>query len=286
MGPEPPQAQEPGSRRRRAFRFAWRVVRNALLIYLLLLLGMMYFEESLIFIPFNHPGDDWQPHGLAIEDARFQAADGTRLHGWYLAHERPRAVVLFCHGNAGNVTHRADILHRLHRRSGVSVLVFDYRGFGRSEGKPNERGILADARAARAWLAQRENIPENRIVLMGESIGGAVAVDLAVDGARALILECTFSSLPDVAAYHYPWLPVRWFMRTRLDSLSKIPAYRGPLMQCHAEQDTIVPIRLGRRLFEAANEPKQFVVIPQSDHNDPRPTSYYDSLASFLETAP
>ena len=284
--PEPRGANFHPPRRRHGYNTAIRILRGVLIGYLLLLLAMMFFEESLIFVPLNFATDDWQPSDLAIEDARFQADDGTSLHGWYVRHEHPRAVVLFCHGNAGNVTHRADVLRRLNRQAGVSTLVFDYRGFGRSEGKPNERGVLADARAARAWLAQREKLPENRIVLMGESIGGAVAVDLAVEGARALVLENTFSSLPDVAAYHYPWLPVRWLMRTRFDSAGKIGQYHGPLLQSHGEQDTIVPIRFGRRLFEAAQEPKRFLSVPGCDHNDPRSREYYETLAAFFDSVP
>jgi fermentation-respiration switch protein FrsA (DUF1100 family) len=163
------------------------------------------------------------------------------------------------------------------------VLVFDYQGFGRSEGQPTATGILADARAARAWLAAREKIPEREVVLLGESIGGAVAVDLAArDGARALVLESTFDSLPDVAAYHVPWLPVRWLMRTRLDPASLIGQYHGPLFQVHGDADTIVPLPFGRRLFAAANEPKHFMLLPGHDHNDPLPRRYYDALAAFL----
>lgn len=264
----------------------WRVVRLLLIAYLLALLLLMFFEESLIFIPMSFPDDNWQPRGLPVEDAWFQAADGVPIHGWYVPHEHPRAAVLFCHGNAGNVTHRADVLRFLHAQAGVSVLIFDYRGYGRSEGKPNEPGVLADARAARTWLAKRENIPEKQIVLMGESIGGGVAVDLAADGARGLILESTFSSLPDVAAVHYPWAPVRLLMRTRMNSAAKIGKYHGPLLQSHGDRDTIVPIGLGRRLFDAANEPKQFLVIPGADHNDPRPPWYYDRVSDFLQKLP
>lgn len=247
---------------------------------------MMSLENSLIFVPQNFDSDDWHAAGLPVEDAEFKAADGTRLHGWYLAHPRPRAVVLFCHGNAGNVTHRAPVLQAMHEQVGASVLVFDYRGYGRSEGKANERGVLADARAARSWLAAREKIAEERIVLMGESIGGAVAVDLAPDGARALIVENTFSSLPEVAAYHFPWLPVRWLMRTRLDSAKRIAEYHGPLLQSHGDRDRVVPIRFGQRLFEAANEPKQWLLYPGCDHNDPRPAEYYRKVAEFLDGCP
>jgi len=264
----------------------WRIVRLLLVCYLVLVLILMFFEESFIFFPTRHPDGNWRPVGLDFRDAEFQAADGTRLHGWYVPHENPRAVVLFCHGNAGNLSHRAPMLQTLHDQVGVSVLIFDYRGYGRSEGKPDESGVLADGRAARAWLAKEAGIPETEIVLMGRSLGGAVAVDLAAaDGARALVLESTFSSMPDVAAHHYPWFPVRYLMRTRLDSAAKIAGYRGPLLQSHGAADTIVPIEFGRRLFAAAeaSRPKEFVVFGGLDHNDPQPPAYYDKLIAFLD---
>jgi len=153
---------------------------------------------------------------------------------------------------------------------GASVMVFDYRGYGRSEGSPNEAGVLADGRSARRWLAKRTGIAEDEIVLCGESLGGGVQVDLAAkDGARGLILISTFDSLASVAAFHYPWFPVRMLMRTRLDSLAKIAAYHGPLLQIHGDQDTIVPLALAKRLFDAAGEPKELVVVERGDHNDP-----------------
>jgi fermentation-respiration switch protein FrsA (DUF1100 family) len=256
-----------------------------LLAYFLVLLAAMFLEESLIFFPARHPEGEWQPRGLKFEDARFEAADGVHLHGWYVPCKDRRAAVLFCHGNAGNVTHRADLLRVLHDRVGVSVLCFDYRGYGQSEGKPNEQGVLCDAWAARRWLAEREGIAESDIVLMGESLGGAVAVDLAAtDGARALVLQNTFTSVPDLAAHYYPWLPVRWAMRTRLDSLSKIGQYRGPLLQSHGDADSIIPYRFGRQLFDAANDPKRFFPIPGGDHNDFPPAEYFDALRAFLES--
>ncbi len=265
-------------------RTAWRLLRLPITVYLMLVLAMMVIENMLIFIPSRHPEGVWQPAGLAVEDARFEADDQTRLHGWYVPCDDARAVVLYLHGNAGNITDRTDVLRILHRDVGATVLILDYRGYGRSEGSPNERGILADARAARAWLAQRENIAEDQIVLLGRSLGGAVAVDLAAkDGARALVLESTFSSMPDVASHHYRWLPVRWLMRTRLDSASIIGAYHGPLLQSHGRTDTIVPYRFGERLFEAANEPKELITFPVGDHNTFPPNSYYEKLAAFLD---
>jgi fermentation-respiration switch protein FrsA (DUF1100 family) len=270
-------------------KLAWlcRNIRNLAVAYLAVVGVVMFLEEPLVFFPSRYPEGDWHQAGIAIEDAWFQAADGTTLHGWYAPCQDAKAAVLFSHGNGGNITHRIDLLRALHKQVGVSVLMFDYRGYGRSDGKPSEAGILADARAARAWLAKREGIAEGDIVQMGESLGGAVAVDLAAkDGARGLVLQSTFSSLPDVAAFHYPFFPVRWLMRTRLDSCSKIREYRGPLLQCHGDADTIVPFRYGRRLFDAANEPKRFLVIRGHDHNDPLPPDYFDVLAEFIVALP
>ncbi|MBI3839676.1 MAG: alpha/beta hydrolase [Planctomycetia bacterium] len=251
--------------------------------YLVMLWMMMALEDSLIFFPSVYPEGFWQPVGFQFEDAWFTASDGIHLHGWYVPHPQPRAVVLFAHGNAGNISHRTEILELLANRLGVSVLIFDYRGYGRSEGRPSGAGILADARAARRWLAERAKMSEAEVVLMGESLGGAVLVDLAAkDGARALILENTFSSLPDVAAFHYPWVPVKLFMRTQLNSTKKIRDYHGPLLQIHGDADTIIPLALAERLYDAANPPKQFVLIRGGDHNDPRTPAFVQALDQFF----
>jgi len=248
---------------------------------------MLALENSLIYFPSVYPSGSWTPKGLNFEDAWFEALDGTKLHGWYLPQLQPRAVVLFAHGNAGNLSDRADILDVLVNQLKLSVLIFDYRGYGRSQGTPSEAGVLSDGRAARQWLAERAGIGESEIVLMGESLGGAVMVDLAAkDGARALILENTFSSLPEVASFHYPWLPAKTLMRTRFNSLAKIGDFHGPLIQIHGDADTIVPFQLAKRLFDAANEPKQLVVITGGDHNDPRTTAFVKALDQFIARLP
>ena len=276
-----------GSRGRAFLQGLWRFARPVLIAYFTIVLIAMFCENLLIYFPSRYPDGDWQPRGFPHEDAWFEASDGIQLHGWYAPHEHPRAVVLFCHGNGGNVAYWADHLYNLHSRAGVSVLLFDYRGYGRSQGSPSEAGLLLDARAARKWLAQRAGVSEREIVVMGRSLGGAVAVDLAAqDGARALVLESTFTSLPDVGAYHYPWLPVRLLMHTRFDSRAKIGYYHGPLLQSHGTGDTIVPYEIGRRLFDAANEPKRFVTIPEGDHNDLPNRECYQTLTEFLDGLP
>ncbi|MDZ7620199.1 MAG: alpha/beta hydrolase [Patescibacteria group bacterium] len=267
----------------------WRVARIILLAYLGLLLVLMWFEETFIFVPAKHPAGDWQPAGLEFEDTWIETADGVRLHGWYVEHPSPRAVILFNHGNAGNVTNRVGILHALTRHVGASVLVYDYRGYGRSGGKPNEKGLYADARAARAWLAERAGVESDEIVLMGESLGGAVAVELAAsDGCRALILDSAFTSAPDMATLLFPFIPARLLMRNRFDSIGKIGRYAGPLLQCHGTRDTIVPFTQGERLFAAAEaaRPKRFMPMPGLDHNDSRPAAYYDAVREFLGQLP
>ena len=251
---------------------SWLLRRAAvlLLIYAGLLIMLSLLENSLLFFPMPYPAGNWNPAGLPIEDAEFAASDGTKLHGWFLPHDQPRAVVLFAHGNAGNITHRLDQLIHFWQQHRVSIMCFDYRGYGRSEGTPTESGVLDDARAARTWLAKRAGVGEQDIVLMGESLGGGVVVDLAArDGAKGLLLQNTFTSLPDVAAYHYWYVPVRLLMRNKLDSRALIGEYHGPLVQCHGDRDSIVPYELGKQLHEAANEPKILVTLRGHDHNDP-----------------
>lgn len=238
----------------------------------------------MVFHPARYPQGEWRPGNITPEDVQFTSSDGVQLHGWYVPHPSPRAVALVCHGNAGNVSGLADTLLILNQRHNLAVFAFDYRGFGRSEGKPSEAGLYRDARAARAWLAERENIAETDIVLMGQSLGGAVAVELAaMDGAKALVLASTFTSLPEVASNLIPLLPARFLMTYRFDSVRKIRDYQGPLLISHGTADEVVPFDLGRKLFNAAGtQRKQFFEVPGGRHNDPQTEGYRQILEKFL----
>lgn len=267
-------------------RRVWKLFRAAAIAYLLILLVMMWLETTLLFPRWSIPPGDWHPDGFSYEDVFFTSSDGTRLHGWYF--DRPGATlhVLYCHGNGEDVASLGAYMNVLRDRHDVAVFAFDFRGYGRSEGRPEERGVVEDARAAQRWLAQRAGASTSDIVLWGRSIGGAMAVQLAADpGARGLILERTFTSLPEVAACHYPWLPVRWLMGNRFDSLARIGVYHGPLLQSHGTADEIVPFVLGKQLFEAATaaSPKQFVAMPDVTHNGPNDEAYYTVLQCFLD---
>jgi fermentation-respiration switch protein FrsA (DUF1100 family) len=270
-------------------RTTWRRTLGRLLSvvvggYLTVLLLLMLMENYLLYPAPRYPLGDWSASRIAAEDVYFDSDDGTPLHGWFLDHPQPRGYLLYCHGNGEHVAHLAELLLLIRDDLGFAVFAFDYRGYGRSEGSPHEKGILADARAAHRWLTNRARISSDQLVIMGRSLGGAVAVDLAADySARALVLESTFTSLPDVAARIYWWAPVRWLMRSRFDSLAKIARFSGPLLQSHGTLDEVVPIGIGRQLFASATgQQKTFVEFPLDGHNDPPPASYYRRLDQFL----
>jgi fermentation-respiration switch protein FrsA (DUF1100 family) len=285
MAPSPPINPSSATASGRSLRY--RLIRGLIVVsvfYLLIAVVAMLGENYLLFHPSRFPDGNWQPIGLRVEDAHFAAADGTALHGWYIPHPNPRVHVLYAQGNAGNLTYRLDFLAQLHRLR-ASVFIFDYRGYGKSQGAASEPGILMDARAAREWLANRAKIDPRDIVLFGESLGGGVMVDLAAeDGARGLVLQSAFTSACDVGACAFPWLPVRWLMRTRLDSLSKIGRYDGPLLQIHGEEDTIVPLDLGQQLHAAAlDRHKVFITAPKTGHNYSWPPAFVAALDQFFD---
>jgi len=262
--------------------------RLALAGYLLVLLLLLFFENTLLYPAPRYPTGDWTATELAHEDVFFASTDGTKLHGWLFEHQSPRAVILYAHGNGDCVAYLGPYLSQVRDKLRVSIFAFDYRGYGRSEGSPSEPGILADGDAAHRWLAERTGRRLDEIALMGRSLGGGVAVHLAAqNGARGLILQNTFTSLPDSAARMYPWAPVRLLMRNRYNSLSKIERYGGPVLSSHGTNDELVPLELGRKLFDAApTARKEFFTIEGGGHNSPEPREYYLTLDRWLGELP
>lgn len=246
---------------------------------------MLSIDELLLFFPAKYPTGDWQPQDLTYQDVAFQAADGTKLHGWYCPSANPRGVLLLAHGNAGNIATRVEWIRFL-QKFRLSVFAFDYRGYGKSEGKPSVQGALQDAAAAQAKLAELAQVDPAEVIYMGESLGGAIVTALAADAPpRALILQSTFPSLRDVAAVHYPKLA--WLVsKKKLDSVSAIAQYHGPLLQSHGTTDRTIPFALGQKLFQAANEPKVWVPIAGADHNDWLTGDYLRQLDQFLNRLP
>ena len=261
----------------------------AILVALAILGGGLLVRSWLIdrMLYYPTPGVDLRPERLGIdaEEVFLTTEDGVRIHAFYLPSPGASRGLLFLHGNAGNASHRlpnAAMLQRL----GVHVLLVDYRGYGRSRGRPNERGLYADARAGLAHLTRERGIPERRVVLFGRSLGGAVAVDLAQGRELAgVILESTFSSLADAASTIFGSL-VAPLVGGRYDSAAKIPRARAPLLFFHGDRDEIIAYDLGRRLFDAAPSPKVFETLRGAGHNDTVQvggTPYLARIGRFLD---
>jgi uncharacterized protein len=271
----------------------WRgAVRSVLrILVLLLVMGglLLLLEKRLIYFPMRAHDVTPADLGLAHEELSLRTEDGVQLHGWFLPVKESRFTVLVFHGNAGNVSHRLDRALLMQSRLKADVLLFDYRGFGSSEGSPDEEGTYRDARAAYRWLIARGVAPQ-RIVLFGESLGSAVALQLALEvEARALVLEPPFASIPEMARAVYPFLPLWPFVRTHYDNVAKVGRLRMPLLVLHGNQDEVVPFAQGRRVFDEAPEPKTFFAIPGASHNDTYLVggdSYWQAFRAFLEGLP
>lgn len=245
-------------------------------------------ERALVYPAPPLTRGNWETRWIAREDAWIPSV-GKRgrtqtLHGWFCPHPRPRRVVLYSHGQSEHVASLVSVVVRLQEALGASVLVYDYRGYGRSPGRPTETGCIADGLAAQQWLAERAGVLPEEVVLVGRSLGGAVSVAAAAErGARALVLENTFSRLTDVAAYRFPWAPVKRVMTERYDSIERIARYDGPLLQLHGTRDRVVPAKFARALFAACpSVRKRFFVHRGGRHHEPAPLAFYQTLAAFL----
>jgi uncharacterized protein len=239
------------------------------LMYVGVVVVFLFLERRLVFQP-SSAAESWnEPVAPDTRDISFSLADGTAIHGWWLPSADPVAgAVLLAHGNGGNVSHRGRIAADLRRTLGGGVLLFEYPGYGKSQGKPSEAGCYAAGEAAYKWLTDTARIPANRIVLFGESLGGGPAVELATRHEhRALVLVFTFTSLPAAAKVHYPWLPTHTFMRSRFDNLAKIGRCRSPVFIAHGTDDRVIPFSHGEALYAAANDPKEFLRLDHFGHD-------------------
>jgi fermentation-respiration switch protein FrsA (DUF1100 family) len=286
MAPSPPVSTEtkakPAIRRR-----LWKITKPLLIAYLSIVLGMMLFETSLVYPIPDRSSGEWRPKSFQFEDIHFNSADGTELHGWFIPHPAPKQAILYCHGNGDDMSSVGELAAMLSESLQASVFIFDYRGYGHSQGRPDETGCIADGNAAQHWLAERAGIRPNDVVLMGRSLGSAVAIALAADnGAQALVIENAFPTMTDFAAFHYSWLPVRWIMSNRYDNLTRIQRYTGPLLQSHGTRDELIPLPFARRLFDIApSVNKRWMEFPGLEHNSAMPRQYYYQLGKFLDAS-
>lgn len=247
-----------------------------------------WFEHRQVYAPSRVFAGEARDLGRPFEDVWFPAADGTRLNGWFFparpVSDRRHLVLLLLHGNAGNISHRLGFA-KAWLELGLNVFLFDYRGYGRSEGRPTEEGTYLDAQAAVAWLGQR-GFASRVAIALGKSLGGGVAAELATrEPLAALILQSTFCRIPDIGAELFPWLPVRRLHSIHYDTLSKLPRIHVPILIAHSRQDTLIRFHHAERNFAAANEPKEFLEIAGHHTNvlEAGRDEYVRGLDAFLQ---
>lgn len=253
------------------------IVTAVVVFYLGLLLLVFLFQDRLVYFPTRALEATPAAVGLEYEDISVTTDDGIAVHAWYIPRDSARGTLLFCHGNGGNISHRLTSIRQFHDL-GLSVLIFDYRGYGQSDGSPSEEGTYRDAGAVLNYLLEVKQVDPNKLIYFGRSLGGAVAAWLATrHPPKALILESCFSSIVDVGAQAYWFLPVRLISRYRYPAAEYVRQIHVPLMVIHSPDDEIVPYKFGKRLFDSANEPKEFLKISGS-HND----GYINSAQAYL----
>jgi len=245
-------------------------------------------EKRFIFFPSREIDATPREWGLPYEDVYFTTADGVRLNGWWIPGTGSPVTLLWFHGNGGNISHRLHTIRVRRDRLGAAIFIFDYREYGRSEGRVSEEGTYRDGDAAIQYVRARRGVDTRKIVFLGESLGSAVAVEMAIrHGPAGLILESPFLSIAEMTRISFPFLPIGPLLRTRYDTLSKIGRVPAPVLIVHGEDDEIVPFDHGRRLFEAAPEPKMFYAVKGAHHNDlflVGGEAYLNVLARFLAT--
>jgi uncharacterized protein len=251
-------------------------------------IALLAMEDQLLFHPLSDQMN-WAPppSGLVVEDVVLQSADGNCLHGWWSKPEgwqTKDGAVLYLHGKGGNLSSRGNAMMRWRDTLRLAVLIIDYPGYGKSEGTPTEASCYAAGDAAYDWLTQTLGVPGRRIVLLGGSLGGGIATELATHYPhRALVLIATFTSFPDMAQKTFPWLPGRWLVHNQLDNLRKIATLKTPVFIAHGTSDTLIPFRQGKRLFAAAKQPKRFFPMPGRSHSEVPSDECFTAVRAFLD---
>lgn len=243
------------------------IIAVLVIAYVTLAIVLFSMQSMFLYKPVREVTYTPEDIGIDFENVTLETTDGVKLNAWYIPAKDTKMTMLFCHGNGGNITHRLDSIN-LFNKLGLNCFIFDYRGYGQSEGKTTEQGTYTDAVAAYNWLTQTRNISAEEIILFGRSLGGSVAVHTAAEvKVRSLVIESCFTSYVDMGKKFYPYMPIRWFARFKYDTIGYLKKVQCPVMIIHSRGDEIIPFEFGLELYEAANEPKKFVEI-YGGHND------------------
>ncbi len=259
--------------------------------FIFFLLGGCAMDDTFIFFPTRELVMTPRTVGLPYDEVNFTAADGSSLHGWFVPGQPGSPVILFFHGNAGNISHRVDNLRLFHQHLGVSVFIIDYRGYGKSVGKASEKGTYADARGALSWL-HANGWDNDRIIYFGRSLGAAVATQLATEETPAgLVLESSFTSIAAMGRKHNPilYLLFGWLIQSHYDTLAKIDQINTPLLLFQGTKDAIVTPVMAEQLFARAGQPKTLHLIEGAGHNDTlshQQDKYWQAWHDFIEKLP
>jgi fermentation-respiration switch protein FrsA (DUF1100 family) len=269
---------EKSSPKKRRYRFMGIVYLA--LFALVLFYGALYFLQDQMVFPATQDPDIRTP--APWESVDLTTEDGVKIHGWLALQENAKEAptLLYFHGNAGHIGFREDIVYSLHRKTLANIFIFDYRGYGRSEGSPSRKGLIADAKAALQYLKSLKSIDPEKIVYLGDSLGGAVALELAVlSPPKGLILKSTFTSIQEMAP-----VPVPFFLiKHNFNSIALMPQIQCPKLFFHGNRDQMIPFEQGKRLYEVAQGDKAFHVLEGADHNDPDTSFFYMTIAGFLK---
>jgi fermentation-respiration switch protein FrsA (DUF1100 family) len=255
---------------------------SALAAYGAVVGGLFVFQRSLLYFPDRTRPELGELSALEVREEKIKTADGLALLAWYLPPPAGQPVITYFHGNGGHIGYRRERLRHF-ARDGYGVLMPEYRGYGTNPGAPTEVGLYADAAAALDFLS-RQGIRANRIVLYGESLGSGVAVELAAQReVAALILEAPYTSVAEVAQFHYPFVPAAMLVRDRFESIARIGKVNAPILIVHGSRDTVVPLRFGRALFDAAPDPKEFWLAAEAGHDDLASAGVLEAVRAFLQ---
>ncbi len=273
-------------RRSRSRRFA-RYALFACYAYVAVLFALLAFEDRFLF-PGATIARPWcdPPEFLHVRELTVETEAGDRIWAWFSAPEgwKPeQGAVLISHGNGGNLSRESGRAYRWRESLGLAVMLYDYPGYGKSTGRPSEARCYSAGEAALKWLVEQHGVPSSEVILVGESLGGAIAVELATRHAvRLLVLEGAFTSFPDMAQCRFPCYPSRYLVHNRMDNEAKIPLIRCPAILTHGTADQVVPFHHGERLFAAAHEPKLFLKVDGGGHGPPNKQEFFETVQVFL----